>query len=58
MSWVYPALGLSASHHLPCTSSANVYAFSLFPELWGCNGCPIPGSVQCQVGWGFEQPGL
>ena len=23
----------------------------------GC-GCPIPGSVQGQVGWGFEQPGL
>ena len=22
------------------------------------NGCPIPGSVQGQVGWGFEQPGL
>ena len=23
----------------------------------GC-GCPLPGSVQDQVGWGFEQPGL
>ncbi|GAB0193696.1 hypothetical protein GRJ2_001834900 [Grus japonensis] len=23
----------------------------------GC-GCPIPGSVQGQVGWGFGQPGL
>uniref|UniRef100_A0A8C0AM81 Complex I assembly factor ACAD9, mitochondrial n=1 Tax=Buteo japonicus TaxID=224669 RepID=A0A8C0AM81_9AVES len=23
----------------------------------GC-GCPIPGRVQGQVGWGFEQPGL
>ena len=23
----------------------------------GC-GCPIPGSVQGQAGWGFEQPGL
>ena len=23
----------------------------------GC-GCPLPGSVQGQVGWGFEQPGL
>ena len=23
----------------------------------GC-GRPIPGSVQGQVGWGFEQPGL
>ena len=23
----------------------------------GC-GCPIIGSVQSQVGWGFEQPGL
>ena len=22
----------------------------------GC-GCPIPGSVQGQAGWGFEQPG-
>ena len=21
-------------------------------------GCPIPGSVQSQAGWGFEQPGL
>jgi len=21
-------------------------------------GCPIPGGVQDQVGWGFEQPGL
>ncbi|GAB0191433.1 cAMP-dependent protein kinase inhibitor alpha [Grus japonensis] len=21
-------------------------------------GCPIPGSVQAQTGWGFEQPGL
>ena len=21
-------------------------------------GCPIPGSVQSQVGWGFEQPDL
>ena len=21
-------------------------------------GCPISGSVQGQVGWGFEQPGL
>ena len=21
-------------------------------------GCPIPGSVQGQVGWGFEQPDL
>ena len=21
-------------------------------------GCPRPGSVQGQVGWGFEQPGL
>jgi len=19
-------------------------------------GCPLPGSVQCQVGWGFEEP--
>ena len=23
----------------------------------GC-GCPIPGRVPGQVGWGFEQPGL
>jgi len=23
----------------------------------GC-GCPIPGGVQGQVGWGSEQPGL
>ena len=23
----------------------------------GC-GCPLPGSVQGQVGWDFEQPGL
>ena len=23
----------------------------------GC-GCPIPGSIQSQAGWGFEQPGL
>ena len=23
----------------------------------GC-GCPLPGSVEGQVGWGFEQPGL
>ena len=21
-------------------------------------GCPLPGSVQSQAGWGFEQPGL
>ena len=21
-------------------------------------GCPLPGSVQGQVGWGFEQPDL
>jgi len=21
-------------------------------------GCPLPGSVQGQVAWGFEQPGL
>jgi len=21
-------------------------------------GCPLPGSVQGQVGWGFEQPGV
>jgi len=21
-------------------------------------GCPLPGSVQAQVGWGFEQPGI
>ena len=21
-------------------------------------GCPLPGSVQGQAGWGFEQPGL
>jgi len=21
-------------------------------------GCPLPGSVQGQVGWGFVQPGL
>jgi len=21
-------------------------------------GCPLPGRVQDQVGWGFEQPGL
>jgi len=21
-------------------------------------GCPLPGSVQGWVGWGFEQPGL
>jgi len=21
-------------------------------------GCPLPGSVQGQVGWGLEQPGL
>jgi len=20
-------------------------------------GCPLPGSVQGQVGWGFQQPG-
>jgi len=24
---------------------------------WGC-GCPLPGSIQGQAGWGFEQPGL
>ena len=24
----------------------------------GSCGCPLPGSVQGQVGWGFEQPGL
>ena len=23
----------------------------------GC-GCPLPGSLQGQAGWGFEQPGL
>jgi len=23
----------------------------------GC-GCPLPGRVQGQVGWGLEQPGL
>ena len=23
----------------------------------GC-GCPLPGDVQGQAGWGFEQPGL
>jgi len=21
-------------------------------------GCPLPGSVPGQIGWGFEQPGL
>jgi len=21
-------------------------------------GCPLPGNVQGQVGWGFEKPGL
>ena len=21
-------------------------------------GCPLPGSVQGQVGWGFDQPGV
>jgi len=21
-------------------------------------GCPLPGRVEGQVGWGFEQPGL
>jgi len=21
-------------------------------------GCPLPGSVEGQVGWGFEHPGL
>ena len=26
--------------------------------LWMHCGCPIPGSVQGQVGWGFEQPAL
>jgi len=25
---------------------------------WRSCGCPLPGSVQGQVGWGFEQPGL
>jgi len=24
----------------------------------GSCGCPLPGSVQYEVGWGFEQPGL
>ena len=24
---------------------------------WGC-GCPLPGTIQGQAGWGFEQPGL
>ena len=23
-----------------------------------CGGCPIPGDVQGQVGWGFKQPDL
>ena len=23
-----------------------------------CCGCPLPGSIQSQAGWGFEQPGL
>jgi len=23
----------------------------------GC-GCPLPGRIEGQVGWGFEQPGL
>ena len=26
--------------------------------LEAVGGCPIPGSVQGQAGWGFEQPGL
>ena len=24
---------------------------------WGCR-CPLPGSIQIQAGWSFEQPGL
>ena len=31
--------------------------FFTVTEVRGC-GCPIPGSVQGQVGWGLEQPGL
>jgi len=25
---------------------------------WRCSGCPVPGSVQDEVGQGFEQPDL
>jgi len=25
---------------------------------WRSCGCPLPSSVQVQVGWGLEQPGL
>ena len=25
---------------------------------WYFQGCPIPGNIQCQVGWGSEQPAL
>ena len=30
----------------------------LIRHLQGYCGCPIPGSVQSQVGWGPGQPGL
>jgi len=32
-------------------------ALSNLLQLKSC-GCPLPGSVQGQIGWGFEQPGL
>jgi len=31
---------------------------ALAPVAQRSCGCPCPGSIQGQVGWGFEQPGL
>jgi len=33
-------------------------AFTCLPKSSYHHGCPLPGSVQGQAGWGFEQPGL
>lgn len=38
---------------LVCTGSGET--LKEFPQR--CGGCPAPGRVQGQVGWGCEQPG-
>jgi len=41
---------------LPRIAEVFLILCSSYPNI-PC-GCPLPGSVQGQVGWGFEQPGL
>ena len=53
-----PALKAGASQHLSLEALCPEGGETLEQVAQRSCGCPISGSVQGQVGWGFEQRGL